>query len=132
VIGLRRATLRDDTGSASVWVIAFALLTTTLTLTALARGAAVGARHELERSADLSALAAAQQIGRGKDPCVAAGVIAQANHARLSSCLLTMDLSERSGTVQVVLEGTVTLPLVGIQGLHAHARAARLPAGSPG
>ena len=107
---MRRA---SDRGSATIWVIAFATLIMATAFVGIARTSAVLARHQLERAADLSALAAAEQIGRGADPCAAARRISIANHARLQRCDTRVDASGRSGTVTVVLTRSVVLSAAG-------------------
>jgi secretion/DNA translocation related TadE-like protein len=120
----------SDRGSATIWVIAFATLISLMALVGVARTSAVLARHRLERAADLSALAAANQIGRGADPCAAARRISIVNDARLQRCETRLDASGRSGTVIVVLTRSVVLPAVGHRVVTARARAGRLSAGS--
>ena len=122
---MRRA---SDRGSATIWVIAFATLIMATAFVGIARTSAVLARHQLERAADLSALAAAEQIGRGADPCAAARRISIANHARLQRCDTRVDASGRSGTVTVVLTRSVVLSAAGQRVVTAHARAGRLAA----
>ena len=116
---------RSDRGSATIWVLGFGAVILAAVGIAVARGSAVLARHRLERAADLAALAAAQQIGRTGQPCVAASRIATANAATLASCAARLDPSGRSGTVTVVLRGTVTVPLAGTRTLTARSRAGR-------
>jgi secretion/DNA translocation related TadE-like protein len=120
--------VKSERGSATIWVLAFVTLIVALALVGQARTVAVLARHRLERAADLSALAAAQQIGRSGDPCAAASRIAMANGARLERCEAQLDSSRRSGTVTVVLASVVRLPIVGTQQVTAGARAGRLSA----
>lgn len=76
----------DEHGSASLLVIALLGLLMFL-------GAALGfldgvvADHRAAQSAaDLTALAGAQALQRGHDPCAAAGRIAAANEASIQSC----------------------------------------------
>jgi secretion/DNA translocation related TadE-like protein len=120
--------VKSERGSATIWVLAFVTLIVALALVGQARTVAVLARHRLERAADLTALAAAQQIGRAGDPCAAASRIAVANGARLERCDAKLDSSGRSGTVAVVLTRVVRLPIAGTQQVTASARAGRLPA----
>jgi secretion/DNA translocation related TadE-like protein len=120
--------MRDDSGSATVWMLGLATVIVLLTMTAVTGGSAVLARHRLERAADLSALAAAQSIGTVVQPCSAAGRVARENGAGLVDCQLELAASGRSGTVAVRLSGTVRLPLLGRRPVVARARAGRLPA----
>ena len=119
--------LRSDSGAATVWMLGLGAVIIAVALATVARGSAVLARHRLERAADLAALAAAEQIGRVGQPCAAASRIADENGARLISCTVRLDSSGRSGTVAVVLAGTLHLPLVGARTLSARAKAARHP-----
>lgn len=48
--------------------------------------AMVRAHRDAQSAADLAALAAAQALGAGRDPCAAGTAIAAANRARLVSC----------------------------------------------
>ncbi|MGX7681375.1 Rv3654c family TadE-like protein [Jatrophihabitans sp. DSM 45814] len=129
---LRRAVVGEssanDVGSATLWVFAFATLIMTVAIVGVARTAAVLARHRAERSADLAALAAAQQIGTGGDSCAAARRIAASNQAAVASCVTAIDASGRTGTVTVVVNAEVRLPIAGARQVTARARAGRLPA----
>ncbi|MBV9821234.1 MAG: flp pilus-assembly TadE/G-like family protein, partial [Actinobacteria bacterium] len=117
---------RSDRGAATIWVLGFAGIVLAAAGVTVARGAAVLARHRLERAADLAALAGAQQIGGPGRPCPAASRIAAANSATLVSCAVALDPSGRSGTVAVTLRGSVTVPLAGTRTLTARSRAGRL------
>ena len=118
---------RSDRVAATIWVLGFSAVILAAAGITATRGAAVLARHRLERAADLSALAAAQLIGRSGQPCAAASRIAAANAATLLSCATRLDPSGRSGTVTVVLRDTVTVPLAGTRTLTARSRAGRQP-----
>lgn len=118
--------MRDDRGSATVWMLALATVIVLLTMTAVTGGSAVLARHRLERAADLSALAAAQSLGTAIQPCSAAARVALANGAELVDCQLELAASGRAGTIGVLLSQSVRLPLVGRRQLTARARAGRL------
>jgi secretion/DNA translocation related TadE-like protein len=118
---------RSDRGAATVWILGLGAVIIAVALATVLRGSAVLARHRLERAADLAALAAAEQIGRSGEPCAAASRIAAANASLLTSCTAQLDPTGRSGTVAVVLSGTVHLPLVGARTLSTRARAARQP-----
>ncbi|MGI8665297.1 MAG: Rv3654c family TadE-like protein, partial [Jatrophihabitans sp.] len=125
--GVRAMRWRADRGSATVWMLGLAAMVVAMTQLAVARGSAVLARHRLERAADLSALAAATEIGRSGQPCLAAGRVAAENGAQLVTCLLRLDPSGRSGTVAVSLSRSVTLPLAGNHLVVAGGHAGRLP-----
>ena len=118
---------RGDRGAASVWVLACCALLLVVAGVATIRSLAVLARHRVESAADLAALAAAGRIGVGADECAAAGVIARANGARVSSCRVTLDAGKRSGSVVVRVRSDVGLPVVGTRSVTASARAGRLP-----
>jgi secretion/DNA translocation related TadE-like protein len=110
-----------------LWVLALGAVILSAAMVVTARGSAVLARHRLERAADLTALAAAQQIGRTPQPCAAAFRIAAANAAVLVSCAARLDQSGRSGTVVLTVRGTVSVPLVGARTLTSRSRAGRMP-----
>lgn len=63
--------------------------------------AMVHAHRVAQSAADLAALAAASAIGSGDDPCAAGGRTADANGARLTSCVI----AGREARVQVVVTG---------------------------
>jgi secretion/DNA translocation related TadE-like protein len=77
---------RDQRGAASLLAVA---LLSVLLLVGAALGvvaAMVWAHRSAQAAADLSALAGAAELQEGEDACGAAGRIAGANHARLTSC----------------------------------------------
>jgi len=118
---------RDDRGSASVWVLGFAGFIVLACSAAIVRTSAVLARHQLERSADLVALAAASQIGRDNAICSAADRIAEANHAVVTTCAAELDAGGRSGSVRIELTARRRLPIVGARDVTTRARAGRAP-----
>lgn len=118
---------RSDRGSATIWVLGLGAVVLAAAMVTVLRGSAVLARHRLERTADLTALAAAQQIGRAHQPCAAASRIATANAATLVSCTASLDPSGRSGTVAVTVRRTVGFPLLGARTLTSRSRAGRQP-----
>lgn len=118
---------RSDRGAATIWVLALGAVILSVAVVVTARGSAVLARHRLEHAADLTALAAAQEIGRASQPCAVASRIAAANAAVLVSCTARLDQSGRSGAVAVTLRRTVSLPLVGARTLTSLSRAGRMP-----
>jgi secretion/DNA translocation related TadE-like protein len=63
--------------------------------------AMVRAHRDAQAAADLAALAAAQALGRGQDPCTAGEVIAAANRARLAACVV----EGRDARVRVEVDG---------------------------
>jgi secretion/DNA translocation related TadE-like protein len=117
-----------DRGAAVVWVLVSGAVLMVFALAIAARTAAVFARHRAETAADLAALAAADRIGVGGDPCVSAAEIAAHNRASLAACAVALDSGGRSGTVRIRVVAHVRLPLVGARDVTASARAGRLPA----
>src|SRR5690348_3725282 len=73
------AAARPERGSATIWVLAAAVLLFVLAAVATLRGVAVLARHRVEGSADLAAVAGAAQLGTAGSPCGAAARITTAN-----------------------------------------------------
>ena len=120
--------MRDDRGSASIWVLAASLVVLAFGYTVTTRGVAVVARHRANAAADLAALAAAARIGVGGDPCASARSIAEANHAALTMCQAAVDPDGRAGTVAVTVTAEFDVPIVGARSVVSSARAARIPA----
>jgi secretion/DNA translocation related TadE-like protein len=108
-------------------VLACCALLLVVTGVVVVRTLAVAARHRAESAADLAALAGAGRIGIDGGECGAAGAIARANGAALSSCRVTLDPGGRSGSVVVQLRAAERLPVIGERGVMASARAGRLP-----
>ncbi|MFJ7249128.1 Rv3654c family TadE-like protein [Kitasatospora sp. NPDC098652] len=78
---------RADTGSATVWLLALAMLGTAVFAATVAVGTVVAARHRAESAADLAALAAADRLLLDPDGgCARAVGIAAAQGAALVSC----------------------------------------------
>jgi secretion/DNA translocation related TadE-like protein len=118
---------RDDAGSATVWLVAAVVVLVGVGVAVLARTAAVLGRHRAERTADLVALAGAEQLGLGGIPCAVAARVAAANQASLDGCTVAADPSGRSGTVTVLVDRPAHLPVVGMRHVPVRARAQRLP-----
>ncbi|MDH6703360.1 secretion/DNA translocation related TadE-like protein [Kitasatospora sp. MAA19] len=93
-----------DTGSATVWLLALAMLGTAVFAATIAVGGVVAARHRAESAADLAALAAADRLLLDPDGgCGRASGIAAAQGAALVSCAV-----DRAGdAVEVVAEVAV-------------------------
>ncbi|MEV7772716.1 Rv3654c family TadE-like protein [Kitasatospora sp. NPDC086791] len=90
-----------DTGSATVWLLALAVLGTAVFAATLAVGSVVVARHRAESAADLAALAAADRLLLDPDGgCARAMGIAAAQGADLVSC----GVDRSSDAVEVVAE----------------------------
>lgn len=120
-----------ERGSASIWVLACGGLVIMVGTAGVLRTEAVLGRHRAESAADLSALAAAGQIGRSEGICAAARTVAAANSARLATCVPDLAADGRSGSVRVRVTVAVRLPVVGTRTVVASARAGREPAGGP-
>ena len=87
----------DERGSGTVLVTAAVAVVLLVGLAALQVGAAASAAHRARSAADLSALAAARDLQKGRaDPCGRAGLLAGRNSARVVHCSLRPD-----GTVLV-------------------------------
>ncbi|GAB7182251.1 Rv3654c family TadE-like protein [Kitasatospora sp. Ki12] len=99
----------SDAGSATVWLLALAMLGTAVFAATLAVGSVVAARHRAESAADLAALAAADRLLLDPDGgCARAAGIAAAQGAGLVSCTVDRSADE----VEVVAEvGVSGLPL---------------------
>jgi secretion/DNA translocation related TadE-like protein len=85
--GARRSRRRDvENGSATVYA-AFALVAlTALGVTVSGFTALATAKHRAAGAADLAALAGAQALQRGADPCASAADLAARNGAVLADC----------------------------------------------
>ena len=82
----RCAARRQESGAATLFAVS-CLAVLLLVGAALGTVAALVAAHrQAQAAADLSALAGAEVLGRGRDPCAAAVDVATANGARLASC----------------------------------------------
>ena len=119
--------MSSDRGSASIWVLATGLVVLAFGYAVTLRGLAVLTRHRADAAADLAALAAADRIGVGGDPCSAARNIAGDNHAVLTGCTPDVASDGRSGTVRVTVRVRAEFPVVGDVETTSTARAGRLP-----
>ncbi|GCD97203.1 Rv3654c family TadE-like protein [Embleya hyalina] len=84
-------------GSATLWVLAFALIPMCAAAFVFAFAGAVAARHRAGAAADLAALAAAARFAAGSGPdeaCALARRVARAQHVDLTSCHLTDGFAE--------------------------------------
>lgn len=80
---------RDERGGATVFAVA-CLAVMLLVGAALGVVAAMVAAHRSAQSAaDLAALSGAAALGRGRDPCAAVAVVAEANGAAVTGCSVT-------------------------------------------
>ncbi|HEU5038389.1 MAG TPA: Rv3654c family TadE-like protein [Nocardioides sp.] len=109
--------MRGERGSATLFAVA-CLAVLLLLGAALGVVAAMVRAHRVAQSAaDLAALAAADVVGTGRDPCAAGSAVAAANDASLVGC----DVVGRVATVSVRVDGPHWLGQVA--NLSAEARA---------
>jgi secretion/DNA translocation related TadE-like protein len=96
-----RCRRRSETGIATIWGLA--IIGILILLAAVSAGvvALIGARHQAEAAADLSALAGAQAAVDGEDACDAARRIAAANGGSLTRCDVDGEIVE----VRVEVDG---------------------------
>src|SRR5207302_2025349 len=96
-----------ETGSATVYVLALAMVLAAAAYAVALTGEARVGRSRAESAADLAALAAAQAVAHGAShPCTAAVRIATAHRASLTSC--TVAGGDVDVTVAVALTGVLT------------------------
>jgi len=114
-------------GSASLWVLALAMVLWISVAGVVLVGVAVTARHRAATAADLSALAAASAVQRAQlqdDPNSAAGAcatareIAAANNATVDSCQVSGAVVDVATTVAIP-----ALRFLGLDSVSARARA---------
>jgi secretion/DNA translocation related TadE-like protein len=127
-----------DAGSASIWLLAFAMVLWVAAAGAVAMAGAVTARHRAASAADLAALAGAQELARAitadstsdstASACAAAGATATANHATLVSCAATGAVVDVVAAVQTT--GIARLAALATT-VRAHARAGPVVRPSP-
>lgn len=117
--------VRDERGSATVWLLALSGLLAVLGAAVVLVGAAVVARHRATTAADLAALAGAGRAVTGDpDPCAAVLTVAEANVAVVDGCTVQL------GAVVVVhLHVGVRLGPIGTVHAGARARAGPVPPG---
>lgn len=118
--------MRDERGSASIWVLACCALLLVVAAAGTLRALAVLARHRAESAADLAAVAAAGRLGTAEPPCAWASRVASRNGLRVRSCRVQSDAGGRGGQVDVTVVLDVRLPVVGSHTVVASARAGRL------
>ncbi|WTG93774.1 flp pilus-assembly TadE/G-like family protein [Kitasatospora sp. NBC_01560] len=102
-----------DAGSATVWLVAFAVLGCAVFTATLAVGAVVAARHRAESAADLAALAAADRLLLDADGgCGRAAGIAGAQAATVVSCTVDREADAVEVVAEVPVRGLpVRLPV---------------------
>lgn len=92
---------RDDSGAATVLVLAMAGVLMFVLVGLSAVSGLVTAQRRAQAAADLAALAGASAAARGVDGCVAAGRVSAANGATLEACSAVF----RELRVQVAVAG---------------------------
>lgn len=93
--------VRDQSGAATVVALACTALLFLVAVAAATAVALVVSHRRAQSAADLAALAAAQALQRGADPCAAGGRIAAAQGAELAEC----DIDGEEVTVVVTIRG---------------------------
>lgn len=120
----------SDEGSASLWVLALAMVLWISVAGVVLVGVAIVARHRAATAADLSALAAASAVQRAQlrdDPnasaqaCTAARDISAANNATVESCEVSGAVVDVATTVAI--PALAALRFLGLDSVSAQARA---------
>jgi secretion/DNA translocation related TadE-like protein len=121
----RRHRVPRDTGAATVWVLALAVLLAAAGGLVLVLGAVSAGRYRAATAADQAALAAAAaQVRADADPCGVAARVSAAGGAALVGCTLLGD-----GVVDVTVRLSRVLPW---PGLDVRARSRAGPSGPSG
>lgn len=121
------ASRHGDAGSAGLLAVWVALVAFAATTAALVWGAALVARHRVERRADLAALAAAGEVAAaGAQPCQAAARVAQGVGAVVALCEV---LPDQSALVVVELAVPRVVPGLDMPPARARARAGAVQLG---
>jgi secretion/DNA translocation related TadE-like protein len=94
---------RLDSGFATVWALAWIIVSLTVGWAALLSAAAVAAQHHLDGSTELASLSAAASLQHGGDPCRAAALVAADNAVVIAGC--------RIDGADVVVSAVTTLSL---------------------
>jgi secretion/DNA translocation related TadE-like protein len=119
-----------ERGSASLWVLAMAMVLWISVAGVALAGVAISARHRAAAAADLSALAAASALQRAqleRDPspaaaaCATARNIASANQATVNSCQVAGSVVDV--TTSIAIPSLASLGFVGLDSVSARARA---------
>jgi secretion/DNA translocation related TadE-like protein len=97
---------RPERGSATVLVLAAALVVGAVSAALAYGGALLLAGSRARTAADLAALAAADAAADGRPPCTSAAAVARANAARLVGCV-----PDAAGRVTVTVETRLPGPL---------------------
>jgi secretion/DNA translocation related TadE-like protein len=119
-----------EDGSASLWMLATAMVLWISMAGVVLAGVAISARHRAATAADLSALAAASalqraQLERSSTPaataCATARSIAAANEATVDSCQVAGSVVDV--TTSVAIPALASLGFLGLDSVSARARA---------
>ena len=89
---------RDESGSATLLVLAMAGVLMFLGAALAVVTAMVAAHRSAQAAADLAALAGARGVAEGRDGCASAAEVAAANRARLTHCPVTGPVVDRHGS----------------------------------
>jgi secretion/DNA translocation related TadE-like protein len=95
---------RDQSGSATIWALAFLGMAAAVAWIGLWAASAVAFQHHLDGSADLAALAGATALQSGEDACTAARRTAEDNAATVVACMV------RNSDVLVSVQDNLQLP----------------------
>ncbi|MGW7582845.1 Rv3654c family TadE-like protein [Kitasatospora sp. NPDC054768] len=121
-----------DAGSATVWLLALAMLGTAVFAGTIAVGSVVASRHRAESAADLAALAAADRLLLDRDGgCARAAAIAAAQGAGLVSCAVDRSADAVEVVAEVDVRGLPARLPVGPARARARAGPVRAPVTGP-
>jgi secretion/DNA translocation related TadE-like protein len=121
----------NERGAGSVLAIAAMALITFVSVVVLAAAQIVIARSRATAAADAAALAAAPMtfppVAGGRSPVAEASALAEANGARLVSCVCSQVANFEPRRVQVTVAVAVELPILGQRWVHASSAAEFVP-----
>lgn len=124
-----------ERGSAVMALLGVALLVALLAALLVDVGRVLAARSQVAAAADAAALAAApvtfRPFGASGTPAQEAARFAAANGARLVRCQCPVDTTWNDREVEVVVEATAALSLLGAVTLQASSRAEFIPTNLP-
>ena len=121
----------SERGAGSVLAIAAIALVTLVAVVVLAATQIVTARSRAIAAADAAALAAAPMtfppVAGNRSPVDEALALAEANGARLVSCVCSLLATFEPRQVEVTVAVSVDLPLLGLRWVHASSAAEFVP-----
>ncbi|HUP16645.1 MAG TPA: Rv3654c family TadE-like protein [Acidimicrobiia bacterium] len=121
----------SERGAGSVLAIAAMALVTLVAVVVLAATQIVTARSQAITAADAAALAAAPMtfppVAGDRSPVDEASTLAEANGARLVSCVCSLVATFEPRQVEVTVAVSVDLPLLGMRWVHASSAAEFVP-----